>query len=70
MARVRGAGWVIVLWSVVLVSGCGGLSNEDDDWCSAHQPEVRAEIPRDRLDEYEYRDDTWKDACRRAFADR
>jgi hypothetical protein len=57
--------------SLLLLAACGGgLSDAEDDWCAGHLLEVRAEIPRDRLDEYEYRDDTWKDACRRAYAER
>ena len=69
--RARSMRLVLACAGILLIAGCGGgLSDAEDDWCSEHLPEVRAEIPRDQLDEYEYRDDTWKDACRRAFAER
>ncbi len=53
-----------------LLVGCGGLSQEEDDWCAAHLDEVKRAIPADRQRDYGYMDDTWKDACRRAFAQR
>jgi len=53
-----------------LLAGCGGLSQEEDDWCAAHLDEVKRAIPADRQRDYGYMDDTWKDACRRAFAQR
>ena len=53
-----------------IVAGCGGLSQEQDDWCGAHLDEVKRAIPADRQRDYEYMDETWKDACRRAFAQR
>ena len=56
------------LRTALAIAACGGgLSAEEDDWCSTHLAEVAAAVPPDRQDDVEYRDDTWKDACRRAY---
>jgi hypothetical protein len=61
----------MVLVAALGVTGCGdGLSREEDDWCGTHIDAVKRAIPDDKLGEYSYMDDTWKDACRRAFAQR
>jgi hypothetical protein len=54
----------------VVLAGCGGLSGEEDAWCGANLDAVKRAIPADRQGDYEYMDDTWKDACRRAFEQR
>jgi len=55
---------------VLLLVGCGGLSQEEDDWCGANLHAVKRAIPEEQLRDYEYMDETWKEACRRAFAAR
>lgn len=64
--------WLAILVLVGgLLAGCGGgLSREEDAWCGYHLDEVKRAIPADRQRDYGYMDDTWKDACRRAFAQR
>lgn len=52
------------------VAACGGLSREEDDWCGANLDAVKRAIPEERLRDYEYMDETWKEACRQAFARR
>jgi hypothetical protein len=54
----------------LLVVGCGGLTQEEDDWCGGNLEAVKRAIPEERLGDYEYMDETWKEACRRAFATR
>jgi hypothetical protein len=55
----------------LLLAGCGGgLSQAEDDWCGANLDAVKRAIPEERLGDYEYMDEAWKDACRRAFAAR
>lgn len=70
MAERRPLPVVVALACLLLLAGCGGLSQEEDDWCGYNLDAVRRAIPEDRLRDYEYMDDTWKDACRRAFAQR
>ena len=48
------------------VAGCG-LDAAEDAWCAEHPAAVEAAVPDDLRDEVEYRDYTWKDACRRAY---
>jgi hypothetical protein len=68
--RTLGFG-AMTLVATLVVSGCGGgLSREEDDWCGTHLDDVKRVIPDDQLGEYGYMDDIWKDACRRAFAQR
>jgi len=60
-----------VLLVASLLAGCGGgLSQEEDDWCGANLDAVKRAIPEERLGDYEYMDETWKEACQRAFARR
>lgn len=62
---------ILALAASLLVAGCGdGLSREEDDWCGSHLDAVKRAIPADKLRDYGYMDATWKDACRRAFANR
>lgn len=61
---------LLALGLALLISGCGGLSQEQDDWCGANLDAVKRAIPEDRLSDYEYMDETWKEACRQAFARR
>jgi hypothetical protein len=61
----------IALAVTLLVTGCGGgLSREEDAWCGANLDAVKRAIPEERLRDYEYMDETWKQACRDAFAGR
>ncbi len=64
----RAAAFLFVVAS--LVTGCGGLSQEEDDWCGANLDAVKRAIPEERIADYEYMDETWKEACRQAFARR
>ena len=68
--RVRAWSLGFVLLSCALIAGGCGLSDEEDDWCAGHLEDVKRAIPEDRLRDYVYMDDTWKDACRRAYAQR
>lgn len=57
--------------AALLLGACGdSLSAAEDDWCSTHTAAVQAAVPPDKQADVEYRDGTWKDACRRAFAAR
>jgi hypothetical protein len=57
--------------AAMLLGACGdALSKAEDDWCAAHPAEVQRAVPADRQGDVEYRDGTWKDACRRAYAAR
>lgn len=60
----------VALACLMLLAGCGGLSQEEDAWCGYNLDAVKRVIPADKLRDYEYMDETWKDACRRAFAQR
>jgi hypothetical protein len=61
----------LALAITLLVGGCGGgLSREEDEWCGANLDAVKRAISEERLRDYEYMDETWKQACRDAFARR
>lgn len=60
----------LALAGLLLLAACGGLSQEEDDWCGLNLDAVKRAIPEERLRDYEYMDETWKEACRRAFARR
>ena len=64
--------WItgLLLATALMLGGCGGLSQEEDDWCGANLDAVKRAIPEERLGDYEYMDETWKEACRRAFGGR
>ena len=61
----------IALAMILFLAGCGGgLSREEDAWCGANLDAVKRAIPEERLRDYGYMDETWKQACREAFARR
>lgn len=70
MVRLRVRLVAVALLCGMFAACSGGLSEEEDAWCGYHLEEVKRAIPADLQDEYEYMDETWKDACRRAFAAR
>jgi hypothetical protein len=71
---MRRPGWPVaatLLAAAMLLGACGdALSQAEDDWCSTHPAEVQRAVPSDKQRDVEYRDATWKDACRRAYATR
>ena len=71
---MRGAGRRVMATlaaTAMLLGACGdALGEAEDDWCSTHPAEVQRAVPPDRQGDVEYRDGTWKDACRRAYAAR
>lgn len=71
---VRVPGWRVMATlglAAMLLGACAdALSQAEDDWCSTHHAEVQRAVPSDRQRDVEYRDATWKDACRRAYAAR
>lgn len=71
MVRASGRAVASVVAVAMLLGACGdALSQAEDDWCSTHPAEVQRAVPPDRQRDVEYRDATWKDACRRAYAAR
>lgn len=75
MRRLRAAQVVraatVLVAATLLLGACGdSLSGAEDDWCAEHPAEVQRAVPPDKQGDVEYRDGTWKDACRRAYAAR
>ena len=67
--RMGGRTAAVLVAAALAVGACGdSLSTAEDDWCSTHPAEVQAAVPPDKQGDVEYRDGTWKDACRRAYS--